>query len=357
MASLYPRKNSPFWWLQFRDSKTGKLVNRSTGLRRDDAEHTREAKRLRAQWEQQELSAPRAAGGEAWAEWVPTYLKTRYAKSPLTATRAESCWRALSTYFKAKGLRSARVLTRADAMAYIGWRLSDEAWTSGLRRVKYNTALLELKFPSGIMREAVSRGIALVNPCIQLGLKREKTKVKPEISDEEFEKIERALSSADEIARPYNEAMRISWAIAIRQVCRLRETCVPLDDVNLEEGTITFRIKGGREHTAALHPELVPLFTRLKAEGRRMAYPMPDNFAKCWYYFFRRHGLSHLTFHSTRVTGVTRLRRQGVDVRVAMEFVGHSSLIVHQIYQRRRKNEQSAAITALSRSPATPAGN
>lgn len=348
MASLYPKERSPFWFLRYRDPKSGKMRNISTKCRRDSDVETRKAKQMRAEYEAKELAQPRIQSGEEWTAWVPGFLAVKYSSSPLSLERAQYAWRSLSAYFRAKAIRSARILSREHCMNYMAWRLSAEALDAGLRKAAHNTALLEVKMLSTIMREAVSRGLAGANPALQLGLKRVRGKVKPEMSDDEIEIIERSLALPIELERPYSEAMRISWEIAQGQVCRLRETCIPLADVDLTEGTITFRIKGGRDHTALLNPDLVPLFQRLKAEGRGRAYVMPNNFHKCWWNFFRRYKLGHLSFHSTRVTGVNRLRRAGVDARIAREFVGHSSVIVNQSYQRIRKAEQSVATDALS---------
>jgi integrase len=353
MASIYPKERSPFWFIRYRDPKTGRTVDCSTKLRRNDVDQTRQAKRLRAQWEEKELASPRVKTGEAWEAWVPDFLKASYSASPLTELRSTSIWAALRGYLKAKGILSARTLTREHCLNYITWRQSDGVFEQGLRKVRHNTALLELKFLSRIMREAVNRGLAGANPAAQLGIKRAKAKEKPEICDDEVAIIEAALISPDETRRPYNTAMQIAWKIALLQVVRLTETCIPLSRVNLEERTITFDIKGGREHTSLLHPELVQLFERLKAEKLTHSFEMPKWWSKRWGYFFKRHKLKHITFHCTRVTGVTRLRRQGVDERIAMEYVGHSSELVHRTYQRKRKDDQISAVNALSRNPSS----
>jgi integrase len=108
---------------------------------------------------------------------------------------------------------------------------------------------------------------------------------------------------------------------------------VNLNDVDLEERTITFHVKGGKSQTKLLHPELISLFRRLKKEGRTHAYEQPKNWSKKWVYFFRRCGLPEHSFHSTRITGVNILRRKGVDPRTARDYVGHSSVIVNRGYE------------------------
>src|SRR5947207_1150545 len=83
------------------------------------------------------------------------------------------------------GVRSPRGLNRQTALVYAGWRTSDAARKTGMRQAKHNTALFEVKALSTIMREAVARELAPANPCLQLGMKRERAKIKPEITAEE----------------------------------------------------------------------------------------------------------------------------------------------------------------------------
>jgi integrase len=354
VASLYPKARSPFWWIEFRDASTGHKRNESTKLRKDSPEETRKARQLCAQRTADELAAPVARSGESWS-WVNEFLDLKYS-DPHTRRRAGNAWFNLTTYFQSRGILNARTLKREHCASYITWRTGPEARKLGLRKAVHNTALLELKILSGIMREAVLRERAAANPCLQLGISRARGKIKAEISPEEEAIIERQLK-AEKGKYPYNEAMQISWQIAMLHVCRLSETCVPLSNVNLQEGTITFETKGHREQTKLLHPELVPLFQRLKKSGAKRAYEMPGNWSKKWKNFFVRCGLPHLSFHCTRVTGVTKLRRLGVDKRIARDYVGHSSEIVHAIYQRWRPDDHAAAVKALSRNAPAPSSS
>ena len=50
------------------------------------------------------------------------------------------------------------------------------------------------------------------------------------------------------------------------------------------------------------------------------------------HFFFKDIDLSHLCFHSTRVTVVTRMARRGVPIQQAMAFVGHASTLIHKIH-------------------------
>jgi len=217
----------------------------------------------------------------------------------------------------------------------------------GLRTAKHNTARLEMQFLSGVMKEAVIRKLAPANPCLQLGIGRKEVKQKPDITPKEQTIVE------DNLKKLNDDAMSRSWEIAMLHGRRLKETCVDLNEVDLVVGTITFRNKGGQMRTKLLHPELVPLFKKLKKEGKKTAFDMPKNFSKKWKYFFKRIGLPHLSFHSTRVTVVNTLRDRGVDKRDAMDFIDHSSDIVHRSYEREKPMRQLSSVNALSRKPSS----
>ncbi len=81
------------------------------------------------------------AGTESWG-WVPTFLEQRYVNSDKTRVRMEAAWVSGLVFLRAHQIRSPRGMTRAEAMAFLPWRLSDSAVKAGLRKAKHNTALL-----------------------------------------------------------------------------------------------------------------------------------------------------------------------------------------------------------------------
>jgi integrase len=142
--------------------------------------------------------------------------------------------------------------------------------------------------------------------------------------------------------------MRISFEIAMHQGCRIKETSLPLEDVNLNTNEITFTIKRGARHTTALHPALKPMFEKLRANGQKRTFDWHGNMSRDWARFFRRIGLKGYSFHCTRVTVVTRLARSGkVSEQQAMRFIGHANEPIHRIYQRLRTSDLKACLDAV----------
>lgn len=337
MACLYPKKRSPFWFMEYVDS-AGKPVNRSTKLRRDSVEHTRRARQLCAQRTANELESP-VVSGESW-KWVGGFLALAYSDSPKTLARYRQAWFAFSTFMARNRITAPRQLERENAEAYVSWRMKPPL-QSGVRAARKNTALLDLKVVSRILREAVMRKLLPANPFLQLGFKKDPVQSRPDILPNEMKLIKKALKTVTD------EAMLISWAIAMTHGRRISETSVPMSDVDLRAGTITFRNKGRAPKTKLLHPDLVPMMRKFKREGRERTFDLPPNFPKRWAKFFDSIGLPHITFHSTRVRVATQLMEKGVHPGIAMDYIDHSSVLVHRVYLRARPSHHQAAVDAL----------
>jgi hypothetical protein len=70
---------------------------------------------------------------------------------------------------------------------------------------------------------------------------------------------------------------------------------------------------------------------------------------------FNRIGLRTHVFHSLRVTRCTELRKAGVPAACAMRLVSHSSLLVHQLYQRHEVEDLRQYVDCGSSRPMIPA--
>ena len=329
MASIYRKKKSPFWFIQFIDAD-GIRRNKSTGLRADDPGETVKARAMRAEFEAKELN--RTAGevsGGGWDTWVPQYLE-RHCEAVRTMERYTDSWKWLAFWLQEKHYHTPRAITYRNAIEYIDWRTGYKKKNG--KTVGRNTAIMELKLLSMILGEAVRLGHADANPMVGLKVKRDKVAKKPEMTDAEIVQIREALK-----AEP--EWMQWAFDISLHTGCRLRETRIPMDCVDFKEGKITFPAPKGGEERAFSIPmpsALRPLLERMKQENRQFTLDIPFQPSHRWRLFFTKIQKPHLCFHCLRVTYVNRLRRAGVPREAAMRLVNHASELVHQIYQREK---------------------
>ena len=329
MASIYRKKGSPFWFIQFIDSN-GKRRNKSTQLRADNPGETIKARAMRAGMETKELSRATGPLDEGkWDSWVIPFLE-RHCESPRTNERYLCSWEWLAFWLQENGYHSPRAITYRNALEYIDWRTSYKKRTG--KTVGRNTAIMELKMLVLLMGEAVRLGHADANPLVSLKLKRDKPAKKPELTDEEIRRIREALKDEP-------DWMRIALDIALHTGCRLRETRIPLTCIDFTENKITFPApKGGEERafSVPMPSALRSLFEELRKADMKFTLEFPFQPSRRWQQFFIKMKMPHLCFHCLRVTYVNRLRRAGVPREAAMRLVNHSSELIHQVYQRER---------------------
>jgi site-specific recombinase XerD len=344
MASLYQKKRSPFWFIQFVDSD-GKRCNHSTHYRTDNADETLAARTLRAEMEAKELSRTRAqtvgTAGATWENWVQQYLE-RHCESPLTLERYRDAWKWLALWLQLRSYHSPRAITYRNAIEYVDWRTSYKKRTG--KTVGRNTAILELKIFAMIMGEAVRLGHADANPLVSIKIKRDKAEKKPELSDTEIADIRTALQQEP-------TWMQTSFEIALHTGCRLRETRIPRACVDLVESKITFPCPKGGEDRAFSVPmpsALRPLLENFRRSKQKYTVEFPFQPSRRWQQVFIKIEKSHLCFHCLRVTYVNRLRRAGVPREAAMRLVNHASELIHGVYQREKVEDVAKWRDAVS---------
>jgi integrase len=338
-ASVYQRKRSPFWYISYLDAKTGNRIHKSTSHRLEDSSGKRRAYDEAQQLSKAAVAAAVANPGEQWEVWVPKWMAGAYAGSPKTLQRYETTWSHVQEFLQDHGLRIPRSVRYEHGSLYMRWRMEQKRNRG--TKIHHNTALIELKVLSLVLRESVRRGLADGNPLAQLGIKRIPAKEKPEWTDAEIAKCREALKSEP-------SWMSDSFEVAIHQGCRISETGVLVKDASPELGTILFRGKGGKIFTTALMPDLHPLVARKRREGAKRLAELPPMASKKWWLFLKRIDLGHLCFHGTRVTVITRLARSGVPQGIAQRFVGHATPTIHRAYQRLTVPDLGAAVAALA---------
>jgi integrase len=363
MASLYQRARSPFWWIKFRDPRSGRTIQESTGFKHGVGADTRRARELCAERTLAERKSARESPQEGWDQWVGDYLRVRYQGKPQSLLRYQIAWRMLRLFLDERGVNAPRYLTRAHCVDFVSWRQSNRPGDRrrGKYRAGHNTAHLEIKTLGLIMREAVLRGYAPFNPCRELDIKRVPGAEKPEFTDEELAFIEEKIAAEPE---PTRTILGHSFRIARFHGVRISETYLnPMtavvvkqwaSDGSIAEATITFRTKGNRTHCVGLHHKLFGLFSELIRDKQAETYPKAKSLSlsKLWFNFLTRIGIKKTKpkacFHSLRVTAASKLARSNtVQERDAMRYIGHASVTVHRSYVRHRHEALPACEVAL----------
>jgi len=344
MASLFKRDRSPYWWIKYYDD-TGRLIRESTNRRWDSVQETRDARKIRAAKEMIEQSGDHSnRSGKAFSSWVQGWLDQIHKNKEETLEVYTGAWKNISEFFEIQGVRSAADVTRNHAFQYLDWRTGmgnkNDFKSKKARKVCRNTAIADLRLLRKVMYEAYNREWIDRNPIAKLGIERDIPKPKPVITDDERAIVEGTFTG-------FPDWKEISWTIAINQGCRLKETSLPIADVDFDNNLITFTLKGGKRHTTKLMPSVKSLLLRLKKEGLTHTWKFHRLASRDWSRIFSGLGLK-FSFHSTRVTVITKLARAGVNEQMARRFIGHASSEIHSIYQRLEADDLDSCVLALS---------
>jgi integrase len=324
MACLYERKNSPFWYIRFKDAE-GKWKSKPTTYRRDNPQDTKEARARCAVNTAQELGARGVSKSEKWDGWIDDFFKT-HCKNETTRNGYEQSWLWLRSYLEEVNVPAPSQLTYQHAFDYIKWRT---ARGGNKKKIKQSTALRDIKVLRLLMSHAVRTGMASGNPCLRMGIARVAPKEKEEFTDEQIAKVYNKLPKREKDWR------YIAFRIALETGCRLGETEIEFRYINFEKKTITFiDPKGGKPYTTPLPDSLISMLLKIKKSKATHTLKLHPNASTQFSNFLRKIGLKTHSFHCSRVTFITRLARAGVPLREAMKMVNHSSEMVHKIYSR-----------------------
>lgn len=264
-----------------------------------------------------------------WSQWVPRLITERYGTHKANLKAYSNRWRALFAFMVEKRIEFPNSLTAEHAWDYIFWRTDPKVKRpAGIRTVRKNTALEELKFLRMLMRHAVAIGYAARNVLDGLRVKWEDQKEKPEIATDDLPRIWKEL-------RKSPQWMQDAFQIAFYTGCRLSETSIPLHRVDLDGETISLIGKGNKPFVIPLPAPLRPLFERLKAERKpkEPAVILPTTASVDFCHFFASMGMPY-SFHSLRVSFITRCIRAGLPENATMKLVNHASVTISRLYQR-----------------------
>jgi len=333
MASLYPRKNSPYWWIRLKDAK-GKWQSKPTPYRRDNPQETKIARARCAANTAEELSATGVTTSEKWESWIENFWET-HCKNDDTKEGYKQSWLWLQSYLQEKGISAPRQVTYQIAFDFIQWRIARGGNKKG-KPVKKSTALRDIKVLRLLMSHAVRSNMATGNPCFRMRIEREKPKEKEEFTDDQIKLVYAKLPKKEKDWR------YVAFRIGLETGCRLSETVIDFKHINLRSKVITFIDKKSNAYPFPLPDSLIPMLKRIKATGAQYTVKLPENASQLFGKFLEGIGLKTHSFHCTRVSFVARLERAGVPLREAMKLVNHASEMVHKIYSRQNVDDVKA---------------
>lgn len=323
MASIIIRGD--FYFLKYK-AQSGEWLRRKLPIRTDDPDAKRKCAMAKAAEEVREAAL--VPTGEkmrrGWA-WVPEFIESHYVNEK-TRSRAFLAWSAFSVFLDSRKISEPSLVAFAHGHEYVAWRQAPPAGC-GIKKAAKNTAILEVKVAGRVMQHAVRLGLAPANPLYRLGLRKDPHKEKSEITLEEQARIEAAL-----VDEP--QWMQDAWLVAMKLGCRLRQTATLMADIDERAGTIYLPKQKNKRHLASLHPDLLPLVKRRRAEKAVRLVDLPEVVSVAWRRFFDRIGMPEHCFHDTRVTAITRLARAGIPEQQTKAYVGHASTVVHEVYTK-----------------------
>ncbi len=353
--SVYPRKDSPFWWIAYESptSPAGRTCE-SSKKRRDDPLGYKQALDLARKKAEDGRALGQASTGSGWNAWVIPWINEKFGEpQKANSLKAElHRWRFVHAFLSERKVTTPAGVTFQLGLDYMEWRQQHKTRAG---KGGYNNALQELRLMGRVMREAVRRGFVTASPLERMGLKRRKSPEKPELTDAEIAAIRAALQQREGYLPITQQWMTVTFEIALHQGCRHAETAMPLSAIDEAAGTIMLRQKGDRVFTTRLHDGLRPLVARLRAAGATVTCVHPPMAGKLWHWFFKGRPernqpavAPRICFHCTRVTVITRMARAGVPIAQAMAYVGHADQEIHRIYQRLQAPDLSRVQAALS---------
>ncbi|MGD1032339.1 MAG: tyrosine-type recombinase/integrase [Opitutaceae bacterium] len=327
---------------------------KSSEFRHDDPAGRKNALAMARPLSEEARAAREIAPAARWESWVDEWLALKHRDCARTLQCETLRWTWVHAFLEERQIAGPQGVTYQLALDYLKWRTSQTKRVSK-KHPSHNTALAEVRFLSRVMREAVHRGFVLASPLERLGIKRDRPPEKDEMTDQDIATIRAALAKREGHLPLQDQWMTICFEVAIHQGCRLRETSLPLDDIDLTHSQIMFHAKRNKVFTTLLHDGLRDLIQRLKATGADRTCTLPKMVSKQWHWFFKGRPernwsgvCPHVCFHCTRVTVITRMARAGVPIQQAMAYVGHANALIHRIYQRLAPKDLKLCTEALS---------
>jgi integrase len=343
MASIKRRAGSKWLTIRYRDLDTGDWKDETTEFLKDNPEDERKAfKEARRRTAIEQKFSPQRVGD--FSTWVTAYMAHHF-KNENSLRRYTFAWDNLVEWLTDKKIRHPRHFRYEHVQDYMIWRNTK----AKPGKDATNTARLEMKFLSFLMKEAMKRGYTESNPVSLAKIPKNEAKLKEEFTDEEIIKA-RLLYQA----KP-SKWMSIVFEIMIHLGCRFSESRFPKTNVNFTAMTIQLedskRKKNatGKVFTVPMTKQLADYLKGLEWKDGYAIPPLDRSMNENFNSVIRNE--FGATSHSCRVTFITRCHRAQLSEPQAMALVNHSTRLVHRIYSRLNVHDSALALSKVKPPP------
>ena len=337
MASLRKEKNSPFWFIRYRDLDTGRWRDKSTKLRHDTPNESRKARKMADEFSVRESQvAPTVSGN--FNSWVPLFMEQNY-KNPNSLIRYQTAWAHIEKFLNFNNLKHPTQIKYIHSEIYMEWRK---------KSVKHNSARLELKLLSFILNESIRREHIVNNPLLNAKISKEDPDEKPEISYEQFKAIQ-------ELMKEKPKWMNIIFHVCAYTGCRYSDGNITLSQIDFPNNMVLLT-DGKRKKTSKKKLYFMPMHESLK-EFLKKFFEEEPNFSKKLSPSDNTHfnsvlkkatGIENMTSQCNRVSFVTNCHRSGLTIQQSKLLVNHSSSVVHDVYSRLNNHDRQVALNQVN---------
>ena len=276
-----------------------------------------------------------------FSEMADLYLE-KYAKKNKEKSWKTSDWvylRRLKPYFGSSRLSD---ITTEKVEDYKSERLS-----GGLKNSSVNRELSCLR---KIFNKAIDWGYASNNPVRRVEFLSENESLRERVLTEDEE------SRLFESISPH---LRLILMVALNTGMRKGEIFnLKWEDIDFESRKIRIsKSKSGRGRTIPMNSILFSLLSGLKSQNGKTEFVFTNpetgkpyiDIKKAFNGACKRAGIKNLHFHDLRHTFASRLIKRGVDLIIAKELLGHSSVVTTQRYLHSQAREKMEAVETLSK--------
>jgi integrase len=344
VAFVKKRSGSKWLTIRYRDLDTGVWKDETTGFLKGDKEDERRAQKEALKRTQQEQKfSPQMTGD--FSTWVISYMERHYTNEN-SLRRYKIAWANLVEWLNVKKIRHPRQFLYEHVDEYMIWRQS----RAKPGKDSNNTARLEMKFLSFLMKEAKRRGYLESNKLELAKIPRREAKLKEEFSDDDI-KLARVLFRA----KP-SKWMSIVFEIMIHLGCRFSESRFPKESIDFDAMTIQLHDSkrkpnsDRKEFTVPMTEQLKTYLESLKWTDGYAVPPLDRSMNENFNSVLKKQ--FGTTSHSCRVTFITRCHRAGLSEPQAMALVNHSTRLVHRIYSRLNVKDAAKALSKVQPPPA-----